>query len=191
MNQSLKQESKEYIRLLLKTLENTIAQAEAILSYESAIEYIYHTMLSAQKNHKTIFFIGNGGSAGIAVHFAADYQNAGRMKTQTFYDPALITCMANDYGYEQVFAKPLELHGEEGDVLIAISSSGNSPNIINGAAVAREKGMNIITMTGFKEENQLKQLGDLNVYVPICEYGIVESIHNLMLQQVIDLITKE
>ncbi len=82
----------------------------------------------------------------------------------------------------------MEFLVREGDLLVAISSSGNSANIINAIETARMKGADVITFTGFEANNKAKQLGDVNVYVPCRKYGIVESIHNLMLQQVVDLI---
>lgn len=133
-----------------------------------------------------LFFVGNGGSAAIALHMAADYQKNAGFNTQTFFDPALLTMYANDYGYESVFSKPLSVCAQRDDILIAISSSGNSPNIVNAVMEAKNKGCKVITLSGFNPDNQIRQLGDVNVYVPVSEYGIVESIHNLLLQQVID-----
>ena len=71
---------------------------------------------------------------------------------------------------------------------MAISSSGNSPNIVNGVTAAKGNGMNVITLSGFKEDNKIRQMGDCNLYVPIEHYGIVESIHNLILQEIVDVI---
>ena len=76
----------------------------------------------------------------------------------------------------------------EGDLVVAISSSGNSKNIINAVETAKAKKATVITFTGFKADNRVKQLGDIDIYVPCDKYGIVESIHNLVLQQIVDLI---
>lgn len=78
--------------------------------------------------------------------------------------------------------------GNEGDLLVAISSSGNSMNIVNAIEVAKEKNMKVLTLSGFKEDNRIKQMGHYNLYVPVCHYGMVESIHNLILQQIVDVI---
>ena len=118
----------------------------------------------------------------------ADFMKNGGMKTYSLYDNAVTTCMGNDYGYEYIFSRPLEFLGREGDLLVAVSSSGNSRNIINAINVTKEKKASVITFTGFLPDNKAKQLGDINVYVPCEKYGIVESIHNLMLQQVVDVI---
>ena len=110
------------------------------------------------------------------------------MNTYSLYDNAVTTCMGNDYGYECIFSRPLEFLAREGDLLVAISSSGNSANIINAIETARAKKAEIITFTGFRADNKAKTLGDINVYVPSFQYGIVESLHNLILQQIVDLI---
>ena len=143
-----------------------------------------------KQNNSNIFFIGNGGSSAIASHMTADFMKNGGMNTYSLYDNALTTCMGNDYGYEYVFSRPLEFLIREGDLLVAISSSGNSANIVNAIRVAKEKNAEVLTLTGFKEDNQAKQLGDYNLYVPCMEYGIVESIHNLILQEIVDIIMK-
>lgn len=141
--------------------------------------------------NNTLYFIGNGGSAGIAVHMTADFLKNGKMRTHSLLDPATITCLANDYGYEHVFSKQLEIVANSGDLLVAISSSGNSDNIINAVEMAKEKGCQVVTFTGFKPDNKLRQMGDINVYVPCMEYGIVESIHNMLLQHVVDEIMEK
>lgn len=133
-----------------------------------------------------VYFIGNGGSAGIAIHMTSDYLKNGGIRTRSMFDPSTITCLGNDFGYEHIFSKQLELVANEGDVLVAISSSGNSPNILNAIRVAKEKKCKVVTFSGFRADNKLRQMGDINVYVPIEEYGIVESIHNMILQQIVD-----
>ena len=154
--------------------------------YEESISRIIDCLLSTRTNRNVLYFIGNGGSAGIAMHMTTDFLKNGHIKTHSMHDPAMLTCLGNDYGYEYVFSKQLEILAEEGDVLVAISSSGNSPNIINAANVAREKGCYIVTLSGFKPDNRLRQMGNVNIYVSSMEYGIVESVHNMILQQVVD-----
>lgn len=176
---------KNYVETLKDCICGTVPE------WEEAVNAVARTLVTARENQKTIYFVGNGGSAGIAVHMAADFQKTGHFRTQTFYDPALITCLANDYGYEFVFSKPLELFAQPGDVLIAISSSGNSANIVNAADTAKESGCAVVTFTGFSPDNQLRARGDLNVHIPSFSYGIVESLHNMMLQQVIDVIQEK
>jgi D-sedoheptulose 7-phosphate isomerase len=122
-------------------------------------------------------FVGNGASAAIASHQAVDYWKTGGMRALAFNDPALLTCISNDFGYPQVFEKPIEMFADEGDVLMAVSSSGRSENIVRAARAARQKGCRVITMSGFDRENPLGRLGDLNFYVASKSYGHVEVTH--------------
>lgn len=128
-----------------------------------------------------IFFIGNGGSAAIASHMAADFAKNGKAATMAFNDAAALTCLANDTGFENVFSAPLAQHITENDTLIAISSSGKSPNILAAVNVAREKSANIVTFSGFDPGNPLRKLGGMNIFVPSSDYGIVETMHLAML----------
>ena len=107
------------------------------------------------------------------------------------HDPATLTCLGNDYGYEHVFSKQLEIVTESGDLLVAISSSGESENIINAVLIAHKTGCKILTLSGFQPDNRLRQLGDYNIYVPSMEYGIVESVHNIILQEAVDVLMEE
>ena len=179
-----------YINELMQTLEQTKTYIEnnKELNYEAGIQILVKCFSKHKKADTQVFFIGNGGSSAIASHMTADFMKNGGMKTYSLNDNAVTTCMGNDYGYEYVFSRPLEFLGQEEDLLVAISSSGNSQNIVNAINTAKVKNMELITFTGFKRDNSSKQLGTINVYVPSEKYGIVESIHNLMLQQVVDMI---
>ena len=116
----------------------------------------------------------------------ADFMKNGGMNTYSLYDNSVTTCMGNDYGYEYIFSRPMEFLVKPGDLVVAISSSGNSQNIICAIQVAKKKKAAVVTFTGFRKDNQVRQMGDVNVYVPCEKYGIVESIHNLILQQIVD-----
>jgi D-sedoheptulose 7-phosphate isomerase len=131
---------------------------------------------SSAKGNK-IIFIGNGGSSAIASHMAVDFWKNSRIKAICFNDSAQLTCLSNDFGYRHVFEKPIEMFAEQEDVLIAISSSGKSENILRGVKAARRKKCGIITMSGFKKDNPLRKTGDLNYYVPSDSYGFVEIAH--------------
>jgi len=126
---------------------------------------------------RKIMFVGNGASAAIASHQAVDYWKTGGMRALAFNDPALLTCISNDFGYPRVFEKPIEMFADEGDVLVAVSSSGRSENIVRAARAARQKGCRVITLSGFDRENPLGRLGDLNFYVASKSYGHVEVTH--------------
>lgn len=172
----------------LKSIQVYEQSGQIIRNYNRVIYELVNMFLEIRNEQKNVFFIGNGGSAAIASHMTADFMKNGKMKTCSLYDHSVMTCMGNDYGYEYVFSKPLEFLGNEGDLLVAISSSGNSQNIVNALEVAREKGLKIITFTGFHNTNRIIEQGSYNVYVPVCHYGMVESIHNLILQQIVDTI---
>ncbi len=182
----------QYITELIQTLEQTrvYVKENNELGYESGMQILVECFTRHKEKDTQIFFIGNGGSSAIASHMTADFMKNGGMKTYSLYDNAVTTCMGNDYGYEHVFSRPLEFLGQKDDLLVAVSSSGNSPNIVNAINMANAKKMETITFTGFKKDNKSRQLGTINVYVPSEKYGIVESIHNLMLQQVVDMITE-
>jgi D-sedoheptulose 7-phosphate isomerase len=132
---------------------------------------------SIRHSHGKVMFVGNGGSAGIASHLAIDYSKNGQLPSMAFSDASAITCLSNDYGYEHVFAKQIEFHGRKGDVLIAISSSGKSINILNAVKAARAIDCPVITFSGFEVGNPLSQVGDLNFYIDSKEYGFVEVAH--------------
>lgn len=137
------------------------------------------------------YVIGNGGSAAIASHMAEDYTKNGGIRMSAFNDAALLTCFANDYGYERMFEMAVENYMDEGDLLVAISSSGKSPNILNGVYAAKVKGCQVITFSGFKSDNPLRQLGDLNFYVPDDSYGNVEITHLSLLHGILDFICED
>jgi D-sedoheptulose 7-phosphate isomerase len=117
-----------------------------------------------------------------------DFNKNGQIRALCFNDGSALTCLANDLGYEEVFAHPIRMHGRDGDLLIAISSSGNSQNILNGVMAARECGAHVITFSGFRPDNKLRRLGDYNVYVPSEEYGFVEVTHQALCHAFIDFV---
>jgi len=145
---------------------------------------------SAHTTHdagKKILFIGNGGSAGIASHLAIDFTKNGKLRSLAFNDPSALTALGNDLGYENVFAKQIEYHATPGDMVIAISSSGKSPNILAGVATARKRGCEIVTFSGFTDTNELRKSGDVNFYVRAVEYGFVEVAHLSICHAILDL----
>lgn len=133
-----------------------------------------------------VMFIGNGGSAAIASHQAIDYWRNGGMRALAFNDPVLLTCVSNDFGYPHVFEKPIEMFADAGDILVAISSSGQSANILLGAAAARRLGCRLITLSGFKPDNPLRTMGETNFYVPSDSYGHVEIAHLCVCHCIVD-----
>jgi D-sedoheptulose 7-phosphate isomerase len=153
---------------------------------EKAVELI---MSQVDSGHK-LMFIGNGGSASISSHMSTDFMKNGQMRAISFNDSSLLTCISNDYGYEHVFEKPIEMIADKGDILIAISSSGKSENILLGTRSARSKRCKVITLSGFENNNPLSLLGDYNFYIASHSYGPVEIIHHSICHCILDTILK-
>jgi D-sedoheptulose 7-phosphate isomerase len=141
----------------------------------------------AMREKRSIFFIGNGASASMASHFAADLGKNGTLRTHTFTDLSLITALANDTSYENVFMDPIRRYMEPSDLLIAISSSGNSPNIVNAVRAAREQKGGIVTLSGMRPDNAVRSMGDLNVYAAAPSYDLAESAHAVVLHYWVEL----
>jgi D-sedoheptulose 7-phosphate isomerase len=151
-----------------------------------AIDRLRGLIRRASSQGNTTLIAGNGGSAGIASHLAIDYSKNGGLRMMALNDAAALTCLANDLGYEQVFAKQVEMHGRKGDLLIAISSSGRSPNILKSVEAARAKGMDVATLSGFDADNPLRQMGDVNFFTASHLYGFVEILHTTLLHAALD-----
>ncbi|MDN3508945.1 MAG: SIS domain-containing protein [Candidatus Neptunochlamydia sp.] len=156
------------------------------VTQNQALQIFHSLLLQTKENDGTVFVVGNGGSAGIASHFSIDLLNALKIPSQTLYDSNVMTCISNDYGYDQVFSRPLDLLLKRNDLLVCVSSSGNSQNILNAEAIAKSKDIPIITLSGFEPHNPLRSLGDLNLYLPIIDYGLVEMGHFFLLHTIVD-----
>src|ERR1700730_9915971 len=157
------------------------------ITLDAAFEQVCDLCHGAHERGNKVMFIGNGGSMGIATHMAIDFSKNGGMRATAFGDGAALTCLGNDFGYESVFARQIEWHGRAGDVLIAISSSGTSSNILNGVRAARSQGAKVVTFSGFGEDNPLRSAGDVNFYVRATEYGFVEVAHQAILHAILDI----
>lgn len=143
-------------------------------------------LAEVRKNMGSVYVIGNGGSAGVASHAVIDFVNVAKLRAFTLHEPALMTCMANDFGYENAFARMLAQMAKPGDVLIAISSSGNSKNIRNAAVQMTNSGGTVITLSGFAADNPLRTLGDINIWLNSKNYGLVEIGHQFILHNLSD-----
>lgn len=156
--------------------------------YSDGVRQVTELIKQCKVERGCLYICGNGGSAGIAQHMTADFMKNGGLRTHDMYGQSTITCISNDLTYEYVFCKQLEMLADAKDILIAISSSGESENIVKAVDTMRLLGGKVITFTGFKPQNRIGMMGDFNIYVPIEHYGMVESIHNLVLQQLVDII---
>jgi D-sedoheptulose 7-phosphate isomerase len=178
-----------YFETLFKaTLEaECTASGGAGLTLDAAFVKVCELCHGAHETGNKVMFIGNGGSMGIATHMAVDFSKNGGMRATAFGDGAMLTALGNDLGYENVFAHQIECHGRAGDVLIAISSSGKSPNILKGVQTARSQNGKVITFSGFRDDNPLRKAGDVNFYVRSMEYGFVEVAHQAIIHAILDL----
>jgi len=141
----------------------------------------------SSKSNK-VMVAGNGASASIASHVSVDFTKQGGVRTVNFNEANLITCFANDYGYENWVAKAIEFYKDPGDMVILISSSGNSPNVVNAAKYCNANEIPVVSFTGFNSDNPLAQSGDLNFWVDSKAYNIVENTHQIWLLMVCDLL---
>ena len=138
------------------------------------------------QSSKKIIVVGNGGSAAMASHVTVDFTKAAGIRAINFNEADLITCFANDYGYEHWVAKALEAYADPGDLVILISSSGKSPNMLNGARQAKVMDLSLVTVSGFSADNPIRKLGDLNLWVDSTAYNIVEMTHHVWLLAIVD-----
>jgi D-sedoheptulose 7-phosphate isomerase len=167
----------EYRWKMTHTIENI-----DIIAVYSLAKFI----ITAIDTEKRIFVCGNGGSLALAEHMMCDFQKAiftntgHRARVHTLTSSPLMSAIANDIGYEEVFSKQLEMSAYPKDRLLVISSSGNSPNIVRALKTAKEKGMMTAALVGF-DGGLAKSLADISVHVPVNNYGIVEDAHSYVL----------
>ena len=176
----------------IEFLKKYFASLKELLNNENYLEDLVQVKEVLKKTHsqgkKTMIF-GNGGSAAIASHFSVDLTKNARVRCTNYNESDLLTCFSNDYGYERWVEKAIEFYGDQGDSLILISAGGNSPNMTNGAKLARQKKIKtIITFTGNDKNNKLTKLGDINFWVDSKAYNHIENVHQILLLSLVDLI---
>jgi D-sedoheptulose 7-phosphate isomerase len=179
-----------YFKTLAENLNYTAVSSNSGESIKLA-NAVNQVMADARRAHTAgnkLIFVGNGGSAAIASHMATDYSKNGNIRAIALNDSSMLTCLGNDLGYDQIFAKQIELYARRGDLLIAISSSGRSPNILNAVRAARAAECKVVTFSGFGAENQLRRLGDINFYIASDRYGFVEIGHLTLCHAILDFI---
>ena len=179
-------EIQNYFENYFKSLSNYLTK----INKKDLIKFS-EIILNSTNNGNKILIAGNGGSASIASHVSVDFIKAAGLRCVNFNEPNLITCFSNDYGYEKWISKALEVYSEENDLLILISSSGTSKNIINAAKKSNIRGLKLVTFSGFESNNPLRQLGDLNFWVNSKSYNHVEMVHHIWLVATVDFLTKK
>lgn len=141
--------------------------------------------------HNRIFFIGNGGSNAICAHMYEDFAKVLKYEAFAFTDAALITCFSNDYGYENAMTEWLKIYFKPTDILVAISSSGNSANINSAVDYVNTLSADVITLTGFESGNKLSKKGTINFYLNSNSYGIVECYHQTITHCILDILYEQ
>ena len=165
--------------------------SELVINYNHKdLLKIIKILKQIKKDKKKVILVGNGGSAAMASHVSVDLTKMCRIRTLNFNEADLLTCFSNDYGYENWVQKAISFNADKGDMLICISSSGNSKNIINGAKFAKKIGCKVITLTGFDKKNKVRKIGDINLWLDSKNYNIVEMTHHIWLLLMVDYLAK-
>ena len=138
-------------------------------------------------NKNKIYFFGNGASAAFANHMALDFSKNGKILSRSLSDSAMLTALSNDYSYEKAMLEYLKIEGvSKEDLVITISSSGNSPNILNVLCHCKENNIKTLALSGLNIDNNSISLADYSIYVPMKTYGMVECIHQIFLHLILD-----
>jgi D-sedoheptulose 7-phosphate isomerase len=172
---------------LLCSVEVT-SRTGAGLDYADAATALMDRARATHAAGDKLIFVGNGGSAAIASHMATDYSKNGGVRALALNDSSMLTCLGNDLGYDRVFAKQVELYARKGDLVIAISSSGRSANILNAVDAAVAAGCTVATLSGFTPDNPLRRKGEWNFFVASDRYGFVEIGHLTICHAVLDFL---
>ena len=157
---------------------------------EKNLQQTIQTIKKTIKKNGKVYVIGNGGSASIASHVSVDFAKVARVPSSTFNNANLITCFANDYGYENWVTEAIKAYTNKNDMFILISSSGTSRNIVNAAKYCKKKSINLITLSGFKKNNPLSKLGKINFHIDSNQYNFIEMSHHIILVYLVDVFAK-
>ena len=155
---------------------------------EDKIKKTINLINIARSKSGKIYLAGNGGSSSIASHVSVDFAKIARVKSSTFNNSNLITCFANDYGYENWITEAIKAYMNKNDMIILISSSGTSKNIVNAAKYCKEKSIKLITFSGFKKNNPLSKLGNVNFHINSTQYNFIEMSHHIILLYLVDIL---
>lgn len=162
------------------------------LDFHEGLSLIINNLQKVKTNHKKVMIVGNGGSAAIASHFQNDLCKSAQVRAMVFTEQPLLTALSNDISYAAAYPELVSLWTDKEDMLISISSSGRSQNIIDTVYAARDRGCSpIITLSGFLPDNILRSIGDINCYIPSKEYGYVELAHSILSHYISDQTSKK
>ncbi len=182
-----------YLSEYTRTLMRAVAEVPA-----ESLSRAYRAIEKCLKSGARLYVAGNGGSATIADHLCCDWMKdsyvpgaSPPLRVQSLIsNTALFTALANDFGYDQSFARQVEYLGDPGDVLVLVSSSGNSPNILEALATAKRKQMTVIGICGFTG-GKLKELADISVHVPVKNYGMCEDAHQMIMHSIAQFLARQ
>ena len=177
---------KDYFQNYTNSIKNLLDSVDDKL-IDKSVELIKNT----QSNDRKIYIIGNGGSASIASHVSVDFAKVAGVPSSTFNNANLITCFANDYGYENWVTEAIKAYTSKDDLFILISSSGSSKNIVNAANYCKKENINLITLSGFNSKNPLNQLGNVNFHIDSDDYNYIEMSHHIILVALVDIFVKK
>lgn len=177
-----------YVDGITRALQSVVVtdRSGTKLDIDEAIDMLCLQVAELKEQRRHMYLCGNGASASMASHLCVDWLKNAGVRATVFTDSAIITAYANDTGYDNSFAGPLRQLAHPGDLLVAISSSGSSPNVVAAIAAARELGLLVATLTGFRESNPARAMGDVNFYVPADTYGVTECSHQVILHAWLD-----
>ncbi len=180
----------QYFQALFDLADNieVTDQAGRQLPLNSGGTRVVDLLKKLKATNNKVMVLGNGGSAAIAGHIHNDLSKAASIRALAFQDVPMLTAMANDHGYQVAYNHCLSQWAEAKDLLIAISSSGESENMLLAAQTAKKAGCTVVTFSGFKPANPLRQLGDINFFVPIADYGCVENLHGMLAHYLTDMV---
>tara|TARA_B100000029_G_C17556366_1_gene951807 strand:+ start:1351 stop:1899 length:549 start_codon:yes stop_codon:yes gene_type:complete len=153
----------------------------------SLIDKSVELILNCKKNNGKVYIVGNGGSSSIASHVSVDLVKVANVPSSTFNNTNLITCFANDYGHANWIKEAIKAYTNQNDILILISSSGSSKNIVNAGQYCKDNNIPLITLTGFQAENPLNKLGNVNIHIPSNKYNFIEMTHHIILLSIVDI----
>ena len=175
-----------YLKQYNKSIYELINSVNANL-IEQSVQLIQRSI----HNKSKVYIVGNGGSASIASHVSVDFAKVARVPSSTFNNSNLITCFANDYGYENWVVEAIKAYTNINDLIILISSSGTSKNIVNAAQYCKDNNIDLITLSGFTNDNPLSTLGNVNFHIESTEYNYIEMSHHIILLALVDIFAKK
>ena len=177
-----------YFRSIGQGLEESLYYANHQISEpELFFQTIKGILTKLRETRNKIYFFGNGASAAFANHMALDFSKNGKILSRSLSDSALLTALSNDYSFEKAMIEYLKIEGvSKDDLVITISSSGNSPNVVSVLEYCKENNIKSLALSGLKNENKSVTLADYSIYVPMKTYGMVECIHQIFLHLILD-----